>query len=107
MPKWRVRTAQGAPVEMDCLAQVKIKGDAASVLAAAEHFLSKSQEEMKNIVRPVLEKYLRAILGSLSVNDIDRDLEACAARVEAAASGDLDNMGLGIVTFSIRRVRAG
>ena len=106
LPKLSVRTT-GAPVEVDCLAQVKIKGDDASILAAAEHFLSKSEGEMKNIVRPILEKHLRAILGSLNTEEIDRDPEACAARVEAAASLDLGNLGVGIVSFTIRPVRAG
>jgi flotillin len=46
MPKLRVRTAE-VPVEADCLAQVKIKEDEASVLAAAQHFLSKNEAEMK------------------------------------------------------------
>jgi flotillin len=107
MPKWRVRAAKGVPVEADCLAQVKIKGDDASILAAAEHFLSKDEAEVKKIVRPVLEKHLRTILGGLNVEDIDRELEASAATVEAAASRDLSNMGLGIVNFTIRPVRAG
>jgi flotillin len=107
MPKWRVRTAKGVPVEADCLAQVKIKGDDASILAAAEPFLGKDEGEMKNIVKPVLEKHLRTILGSLNVEEVDRDLEACAARVEAAASQDLGDMGLAIVSFTIRPARTG
>jgi uncharacterized membrane protein YqiK len=94
-------------VEVDCLAQVKIKGDEAAILAAAEHFLTKSEEQMKNIVWPVLEKHLRAILGGLNAEEIERDPEACAAKVEAAAATDLGNMGLAIVSFSIRPARAG
>jgi flotillin len=101
MPKLRVRTA-GVPVEVDCLAQVKIKGDEASILAAAEHFLSKNEAEMKQIVRPVLEKHLRVVLGGLTVQEIERDPEACAARVEAAASQDLGKMGLDVVSFTIQ-----
>ena len=107
MPKWKGRTAKGVPVEADCLAQVKIRGDDASILAAAEHFLSKNEEETKNIVRPVLEKHLGTILGSLNAEEIDRDLEACAARVQTAAAQELGNMGLGMVSFTIRHVRAG
>jgi flotillin len=107
MPEWRGRTAKGVPVQAECLAQVKIKGDDASILAAAQHFLSKDEGEMKNIVRPVLEKHLRAILGSLNLEEVGRELEAFAARVEVAASRDLGNMGLAILSFTIRSVRAG
>jgi flotillin len=103
MPKLRVRTA-GEPVEVDCLAQVKIKGDEASILAAAEHFLSKNEGEMKNIVKPVLERHLRTVLGNLGGQETGRDPEACAAKVEAAASPDLGKMGLGIVSFTIQSV---
>jgi flotillin len=89
-------------VTLDCLAQVKIKGAEASILAAAEHFLSKNEGEMKNLVRPVLEKHLRTVLGSLSGPETGRDPEACAAKVEAAASPDLGKMGLGMVSFTIQ-----
>src|SRR5437016_4784564 len=107
MTKSKARTAKGVSVETDCVAQVKIKGDDASIIAAAEHFLSKSEGEIKNIVRPVVEKHLRAILGRLSSEDVAQDSEACAASVQASASGDLGNMGLGIVSFTIQNVHAG
>jgi len=107
MPKCKVPSAKVVPVTVDCLAQAKIKGDEASILAAAEHFLSKNEGEMKNIVKPVLEKHMRTILGSLSVAEIGQDFEACAARVEAAASLDLGNMGLGIVSFTIQSAGKG
>ena len=62
---------------------------------------------MKQIVRPVLEKYLRVVLGGLSVQEIERDPEACAASVEAAASPDLGKMGLGFVSFTIQSKQGG
>ena len=105
MPKCKVPTAKGVPVTVDCLAQVKIKGDDASILAAAQHFLSKSEGEMKNLVRPLLEKHLRAVFGGLSSQEIDRDPEGCSARVEAAASQDLGKMGLGVVSLAFRPIR--
>jgi flotillin len=100
MPMLSVRTA-GAPVQVDCLAQVKIKGDEAAILAAAEHFLSKSEGEMKSLVRPVLEKHLRGVLGALSAQQIELDPEGYAARVETAAAGDLGAMGLDLVSLTI------
>lgn len=107
MPKFKVRTAKWEPVEADCVAQVKIKGDDASILAAAEHFLGKSEWEIRNIIRPVLELHLRAILGSLSMEEAGQDPGACADRVQAAASVDLGSMGLSVISFTIQNVRAG
>jgi flotillin len=101
MPKLRVPTL-GEPAVVDCLAQVKIKGDEAAILAAAEHFLSKNEDGMKNIVRPVLEKHVRAVLGSMSVQEMDGDPGGCAARVEAAAAKDLGKMGLVVVSLSVQ-----
>lgn len=102
MPKSRARTANGASWEADCVAQVKIKGDDASIAAAAEHFLSKNEAEMKNLVKPLLENQLRAIVGSLNSEELGQDLQSCAARVQSATSGDLENVGLGLVSFTIR-----
>jgi flotillin len=106
IPKWKGRTAKRVPLEADCLAQIKIKGDDASILAAAEYFLSKNEGEMKSIVRPVMEKHLRTILDSLNSEEIGQ-IEACAARVQAATSVDLGKMGLDIISFTIGHVRIG
>ena len=107
MPKSKLRTAKGEPVDADCLAQVKINGDDASILAACSHFLSKKEEEIKSIVRPVLEKHLRTIVGNLSPEEVCQNSGECAARVQAAASVDLDKMGLGVISFTIQNVHAG
>ena len=107
MPKSKARTATGESVEADCVAQIKINGDDASIIAAAEHFLSKSEGEIKNIVRPVLEKHLRMILGASSLEELTQNPGACADQVQAAASVDLANMGLSVISFSIQKPDAG
>ena len=106
MPKTKVRTSKGGPVEADCTAQLKIKGDDASIVAAAERFLSKSAEDMKNIVRPILEKHLRSTLDGLSFEEIGQNPDALADKVQAAASVELGQMGLVMMSFTIQDVRA-
>jgi flotillin len=103
--KCNVRTAKGAPLEVDCLAQVKINDDDVSILAAAQHFLSKNENEIKNLVRPLLEKHLRTLLANMTPEEISQDLEACAAKVQTTACADLANMGLVIPHLTIRHVR--
>jgi len=107
MPKCKARTADAAPVEADCVAQVKIKADDPSILAAAEHFLSKDDAEMKDIIKPVLERHLSSVLGSMSREEIGQNPEAGAARMQTAATADLAGMGLGLVSFTIRNIRSG
>ena len=52
-----------------------------------------------------LEGHLRAILGTMTVEDIYQNRDAFAAKVQEVAAGDMANMGLGIVSFTIRDIR--
>ncbi|WCJ58886.1 SPFH domain-containing protein [Fontisphaera persica] len=100
-----VYTVKGVPVRVDGVAQIKVKGDDVSIRTAAEQFLSKGRDEIKNIATQTLEGHLRAILGTLSVEDIYQNRDAFAAKVQEVAAGDMANMGLAIVSFTIRDIR--
>ena len=106
LPRSRAQIAGGRAVETDCAAQIKINSDDASILAAAEHFLNKSQNEIKNTVRPVLEKHLNGVLGSSNIEEAIQNPAACAARVQTSVSPDLAKMGLSVISFTIRNARA-
>lgn len=101
----KVYTFHGVPVTVDGVAQVKIKGDEVSIATAAEQFLSKSMDEIRNVALQTLEGHLRAILGTMTVEEIYKDRDAFAQRVQEVAAADLANMGLGIVSFTIRDIR--
>jgi len=100
-----VYTSKGVPVRVDGVAQVKVKGDDISIATAAEQFLSKGVEEIKNIATQTLEGHLRAILGTMTVEDIYQNRDAFASKVQEVAAGDMANMGLQIVSFTIRDIR--
>jgi flotillin len=70
-------------------------------------FLGKSVEEIKNIATQTLEGHLRAILGTMTVEDIYQNRDAFAGKVQEVAAGDMANMGLTIVSFTIRDIRDG
>ncbi len=89
------------------MAQIKVKGDDISVATAAEQFLSKSTDEVKNVATQTLEGHLRAILGTMTVEDIYQNRDAFASKVQEVAAGDMANMGLSIVSFTIRDIRDG
>jgi flotillin len=101
----KVYTVQGVPITVDGVAQVKIRGDDISIATASEQVLSKSQEEIRNVALQTLEGHLRAILGTLTVEEVYKDRDAFAARVQDVAAGDLANMGLSIVSFTIKDIR--
>jgi flotillin len=101
----KVYTIQGVPITVDGVAQVKIRGDDVSIATASEQVLSKSQDEIRNVALQTLEGHLRAILGTLTVEEVYKDRDAFAARVQDVAAGDLANMGLSIVSFTIKDIR--
>jgi flotillin len=100
-----VYTSQGVAVIVDGVAQIKIKGDDVSIATAVEQFLNKSSVEISSVAQQTLEGHLRAILGTLTVEEIYRNRDAFAQRVQDVAATDLANMGLAIISFTIRDVR--
>ncbi|MFH1893420.1 MAG: SPFH domain-containing protein [Candidatus Zixiibacteriota bacterium] len=100
-----VYTAKGVPVMVDGVAQVKIKGDEVSIRTAAEQFLSKAKQEIMEISLQTMEGHLRAILGTMTVEEIYSNRDAFASKVQDVAAADMANMGMVVVSFTIRDIR--
>ena len=62
-----VETAQGVPLTVTGVAQVKIMKNADLLQTASEQFLGKKEHEIKSTVLQTLEGHLRAILGKPNV----------------------------------------
>lgn len=99
-----VPSSQGVPVTVDGVAQVKIGSDQDSMRTAAIQFLSKSQDEIKHVAHETLAGHLRAILGTLTVEQLYRDREAFAQKVQEVSGEDMANMGLQIISFVIKDI---
>ena len=102
-----VPTMQGVPVTVDGVAQVKIGSDENSIRTAAIQFLSKSQGEIQHVSHETLAGHLRAILGTLTVEQLYRDREAFAQKVQEVSGDDMASMGLEIVSFVIKDISDG
>jgi len=100
----KVYTVHGVPVTVDGVAQVKIGSDDVSIITAAEQFLSKKSDQIKNIALQTLEGHLRGILGTLTVEEIYKDRDKFAQRVQEVSALDLRNMGLVIISFTIKNI---
>jgi flotillin len=100
-----VYTEQGVPVMTDAVAIIKIGGSVEDVATAAEQFMGKPTEALKSEAQEVLEGHLRAILGSMTVEEVYRNRDKFAQEVQAVAAKDLKKMGLQIVSFTIKDVR--
>ncbi|MEK8023614.1 MAG: SPFH domain-containing protein [Candidatus Hydrogenedentota bacterium] len=100
-----VYTAQGVPIAVDAVAQIKIKKDIDSLHAAAERFLGKSPAEIAKIALETVQGHLRAILGTMTVENIYQKRDEFASNVMNISGEDLKKMGLGIDSFQIRDIR--
>jgi flotillin len=99
-----VYTVQGVPVTVNGVAQVKVRGEDVAISTASEQFLSKGRQEIHRIALETLEGHLRAIVGMMTVEDIYKNRDAFAQRVQDVATGDMANMGLSIVSFTIKEI---
>ncbi len=101
----RVYTKEGVPVTVDGIAQVKVSNDLEAIRLAAGQFLSKGRAELGNIALQTMEGHQRAMLGTMTVESIYQDREIFAKLVREVASSDMANMGLEIVSFTIRNIQ--
>ena len=99
-----VYTSQGVPIIVEGVAQIKVQSDELSIATAAEQFLSKTVEERKEVVKQTLEGHLRAIMGTMTVEEVYRNREAFAQRVQEVSSTDFSNMGFTVISFTIKDV---
>ena len=99
------RQVHGVPIVVDGIAQIKVAGDDESIMTAAERFLSKGISDIRNIAHQTLEGHLRAVLGTMTVEDIYKNRETFSQRVQEIAAGDMANMGLHIDSFTLRNIK--
>lgn len=71
---------------------------------AIEQFSGKLQKEIEDAILKTLEGHLRAILGTLTVEEVYSMREMFANNVQNTASPDLKKMGLQILSFTIKDV---
>lgn len=97
-------TAQGVPVNVNGVAIIKVGSSIQEISTAAEQYLGKDPIDMQNEAKEVLEGHLRAILSSMTVEEIYKDRQKFSQKVLETAARDLHNMGLRIVSFTIKEV---
>eukprot|EP00090_Calanus_glacialis_P005160 TRINITY_DN1396_c0_g1_i1.p1 TRINITY_DN1396_c0_g1~~TRINITY_DN1396_c0_g1_i1.p1 ORF type:complete len:430 (-),score=185.03 TRINITY_DN1396_c0_g1_i1:314-1603(-) len=102
----RVYTSQGVPISVVGTAQVKINGSSEEMLSyAAEQFGGKPVDEILQICLETMEGHQRAIMGNMSVEEIYRDRKTFSKKVFEVASVDLHNMGIAVISYTLKDVR--
>jgi flotillin len=124
-----VYTSQGVPISVTGIAQIKIQGQNKEMLlvsqifplsmihdpkshitnwsstqTACEQFLGKSVQEIQHIALVTLEGHQRAIMGSMTVEEIYKDRNKFSKQVFEVASSDFVNMGITVVSYTLKDI---
>ncbi|KAG5856243.1 hypothetical protein ANANG_G00005980 [Anguilla anguilla] len=101
----KVYTRHGVPISVTGIAQVKIQGQNKEMLAAAcQMFMGKTESEITHIALETLEGHQRAIIAHLTVEEIYQDRKKFSEQVFKVASSDLVNMGISVVSYTLKDV---
>ncbi|XP_013411693.1 flotillin-1 isoform X1 [Lingula anatina] len=101
-----VYTQLGVAISVTGVAQVKIQGANREMLeAACQQFLGKSENEIRSIAQETLEGHQRAIMGTMTVEEIYKDRKKFSKAVFEVASSDLINMGISVVSYTLKDIR--
>jgi flotillin len=104
-PQQDLYTKQGVAVTVEAVAQIKVRSDQASILTAAEQFLTKAPPQREGLIRLVMEGHLRGIIGQLTVEQIVKEPEMVGDRMRSTCADDMSKMGLEVISFTIKEVK--
>ncbi|AUI51116.1 flotillin family protein [Arthrobacter crystallopoietes] len=93
----------GIQLSLTGVAQVKVGGDEVSIRRAAQRFLNQ-QDQIDHYTQEILAGSLRAVVGTLTVEQVIQDRASFAASVSEEAEHSMNNQGLVIDTFQISAV---
>ncbi|PYV32556.1 MAG: flotillin family protein [Acidobacteria bacterium] len=100
----RAYTLKGVPISVKAVANVKIKSDDLSLGAAAERFLGMPPDQIQRVIFQTLEGHLRAILGTLTVEEVNSDRQSFAQKLTSEAAQDLERMGIGVDVLTVQEI---
>jgi flotillin len=100
----KVPAANGVLVSVKGIANIKILSDQASLALAVERFLGRKLEEIERVARENLESNLRAVVGTMTVEELIKDRNKLQTQITGEASTDMAKMGLGVDIMNIQEI---
>jgi len=97
-------TSQGISVKAVSQGQVRVGGGEHMIRLAAEQFLSKGSEGMREISTQILEGYMRGALGSSTIEEVYQKRDTFSETVRGNAAPDFARLGLEIISFSLKDI---
>ena len=99
-----VRTHGGILIMAEAAAQVKIGSDEHSIHVAAEQFLGTGKDGIREVAETILDGKMRALIGTMTLEDIYRNRLEFADKVAQAAEEELSRLGLNLLSFALREI---
>ena len=99
-----VKTKSGISLNLNSEAQIKISNEQSKLNLAAQHLLSKSANEIDAMVQEVLQGKISVACAGLEPEQVNADRAALGGKVREAASADLSQYGLDLVSFEVKDV---
>ncbi|MBT3233904.1 MAG: flotillin [Calditrichaeota bacterium] len=96
-----VLTKQGVHIIAEASAQVKVASSESMIRAAAEQFLARGSQAIKEVSQHILEGYARNALGKLTVEEIYQNRDEFTQKVRSEANEDFRRMGLELLSFNL------
>src|SRR5881396_203966 len=87
----------GVLLQVDGVCMVKVDPSDGGIQLAAEEFLSRGRDDIARTAQ-------QAAVGAHSIEDVYRDRAALVAKTRELCGPDLENMGLDIVSLTIRSI---
>lgn len=94
----------GTPLNIQAIANVKISSDPSLVGNAIERFLDHDRAEVVRVAQETLEGNLRAVVATLTPEQVNEDRLRFAERIASDVSRDLIKLGLQLDTLKIQSV---
>lgn len=99
-----VLTGEGVPLIAEASAQVRINTDDFPLTLAIEQFLGSKSDGIKTVSETILEGQVRAIMGTMTVEEIYKNRAGFAQAVEGAVKDDFDRLGLIMISFALKDI---
>ena len=103
----RCVTKQAIQLDVRAVIAFKVANDTASIVNAAQRFLSEQQREMSVLTGRIFSGHLRSIVGSMTVEEIIRERQKLADEVLVASKVEMGNIGLHVDSFQIQSIDDG
>ncbi|XP_012676782.2 flotillin-1b [Clupea harengus] len=100
----KVYSRYGVPISVTGIAQVKIDTQQSMLMTACQMFMGKSESQIADIALETMEGHQRAIIAHLTVEEIFQDRKKFSEQVFKVASSDLINMGINVVSYTLKDV---